>query len=233
MMDSARYWLGIGAAPAPVKKPNAVVERRKKAASEVPLEKRLASITRAQELQLEQRQDELEEVEQELQAALKKKDTATAKLKLKRKNELKAEITSIGGKHANTRAQLNVQQTANNNLEQALLVQEGATELKGAVEAIEEIKLEDAIDDIKDRAAELKVHDDLLSSSMFGDLTGVNEEDVDEELAAMMRQQEEERIAAQLEQMGSVPTTLPVPLKPTLTPAAAKEKEEELQNTKE
>lgn len=203
-MDWLRSAIGISApAPAPV------VASKKSA---VPHEERAEKFARAQALRIRMLQAELKDTESETQRAVDAGDRAGAKRHLLRTRQLRAELTTLQQKHDNMTQTRNAISTANSNLAQGKLVKEGADELEAAVAAMEEIKLDEAIDKLQDNAAMVREHDSRLSEPIFGD-TNYEEEDIDDEMDRLMQQKQEEKAAAASAKLPDIPSTLPDPKK--------------------
>ncbi len=231
-MDAIRGLLGI-AAPQPVhkKKANTILERKKQAAQERPHHERLKLAITTQTLQIGQLQEDVDELNEKIQLAAAANDRRSAGVHIAERKRIQLDIDTRQKKLANTRAQLQAIETANANLEQGLLMREGADELKSAVEAMDTIDLNGAVDDMQEAASMVNEHNDRLTDPIFGGGEELADE-VNAELDAVM--------AAR---MPSVPTVAPVkriPANVAVAPppvtvssqkrvaaaAAAKEKEE-------
>lgn len=229
-----RQSLGVEAPPPPPKKVNPVIQKKldSAAASDESQEVRLQRMVRAQELKLDGLQDEIKELNEEaahlvkqsrdpaLAVNMRSQCVAEAKIKLTECAKRKSEADMASKKLHNIRGQLAVMQTANSNLEHALLLQQGADELESTVVAMEDLKVEDSVDRLKDAAEEVHNHTSLLTADMG--LAGhevssiMLDDQVDEELAALMREQHDAQLDALLAGT-SVPTAVPAVSKPSQT----------------
>lgn len=186
--------LGISDPTPPPRKPNAVLERHKNDSQTKSYDERAQALVRAQNIKIEMKQQELDEETQLCQQAVKCRDQVNAKRHLMRVNFLKKELATLRAKNNNLAQTGTKISEANQNVAQALLVKDGADELEGAVNAMEEINLDDAVDKLRDNVGIVQEHDNLLSEDLFGEKIYI-EDEVDDQLAAMMQQQQEEDAA--------------------------------------
>lgn len=191
-MDSLRSWLGVGGASAPPPSAQNKYVKAIQEKSEQSVQERYAMQARKQQLDLNSMGEEYTEVEQELKDAIATKDTATAAAKLKQKNALKREMEETSKRLANTKSKMQIQSAALSNLDEAVALQDGATELQEVTAAMKEIDLVGAIDKMQASASLVQEHNKMLSEPIFN-LSGVSK-DVDddlvqEELQALMAQQ--------------------------------------------
>lgn len=216
MLGWVRQAIGVEAPPPPPKRVNPAVQRKLEASakSEESQEVRLQRMVRKQELDIGGLQEEIKELNDESVALVKQSRdpnvpinvrnqcVADAKVKLTECARKRAEIEQLSKKLVNLKGQLSVMQTANANLEHALLIQQGADELESTVAAMEELQVEDSVDRLKDAAEEVHQHSALLTSDMgLGGITQdstVIEFQVDAELDALMREQHDEQMDALL-----------------------------------
>jgi TolA-binding protein len=154
-----------GGAAAP-KKPNAVLARKKQAAQERPHHERLALSVKAQQLQIGQLQEEVDDLNDKIKLSVDANDRASAGAHLLERKRIQTDIEMRKKKLANTRGQLHQIEMANANIEQALLTREGADELNSAVEAMETIDLDGAVDDMQDAAKTVDEHNERLTASL-------------------------------------------------------------------
>lgn len=225
LLDSMRNMVGIpttgNSANANVKS-NPVLERRRAAASAPEAESfdnRAAAFARAQNLKMRQLEHEINKVNQSIEENKQRGNWNAVKLHLEKKKMLEKDLNVMQMKHKNIVAQQSAIQTAHSNLEQGLLVEQGANELSSAVSAMNEINLDDAVDKMQDAAGEMQEHNHRLTEPLlgFGDAM-VDAEEVDEEVERMRRQFEEEQAAKATINLPDVKfnTHVPVP-----TPTAA------------
>lgn len=215
MLGWVRQAIGVEAPPpSSTKRVNPAVQRKLEASakSEESQEVRLQRMVRKQELEIGGLQEEIKELNDESVALVKQSRdpnvpinvrnqcVADAKAKLTECARKRAEIDQLSKKLVNLKGQLSVMQTANANLEHALLIQQGADELESTVAAMEELQVEDSVDRLKDAAEEVHQHSALLTSDMGlgGQDSAVIEFQVDEELDALMREQHDEQMDALL-----------------------------------
>ncbi len=193
MLDSLRSWAGYKSTADPPKKQNATLEKKLEAAGNKSLLERLSKQLKTQTIQIEGLRDELEEVKVDLAVATRAKNVPVMTTKVTRKKELEAEIGTMEKKRVNTRAQLRKLQVADANLEQALLIKDGATELQETVNAMDEIGLEDAVDKMQDAAAQVNEHDALLAGDIMGGAGGgevLDPEDINAEIQKLLDAQD-------------------------------------------
>jgi len=194
-MEWLRSTIGISDPAPPPKKPNAVLERHKQESTVKTYDERSGALVRAQAMKIEMKEMEIAESDALCRKAVKERNQAQAKRHLTRSNQLKQELNTLRAKHNNLSQTGSKIADANQNLAQALLVKDGADELQGAVDAMEEIDLDDAIDKLQDNAAIVQEHDDRLSEPILGS-NAIMDDDVDDQLAAMMQQQDDADAAA-------------------------------------
>lgn len=226
-----RQTLGVEAPAPPPKRVNPAIQRKLEAASksEESQEVRLQRMVRKQELEIGGLQEEIKELNDESVVLVKQsrdptipvnvrnQHVADAKAKLTECARKRAELDTLSKKLVNLKGQLSVMQTANANLEHALLIQQGADELESTVAAMEELQVEGSVGRLKDAAEEVHHHSSLFTSDMG--LAGITqdslviENQVDEELDALMREQHDEQMDALL--LGTAGLTVPT-RKPTV-----------------
>jgi hypothetical protein len=201
--------------------PNATLERARAREGEKPHHERLASLVRAQSLQMQAMREEYADLgghqdimRANVQSAIARGDKQEAgrllreskKIELERA-KLQAEMEMHEKKLANTRAQQQVLSTANANIEQALLMQSGAQELQSATQAMEEIDLAGAMDSIQDAAGLVRDHDQMLTEPILGGGVGqdtIDDDEVQEELRRLMDAHADEKLSGIL---GQAPPT--------------------------
>lgn len=231
-----RQTLGVEAPPPPPKRVNPAIQRKIEASanSDESQEVRLQRMVKKQELDIGGLQEEIRELNDDsVKLVQRSRDpkvpvvernqcVAEAKAKLTECARKKAELETVSKKLTNLRGQLSVMQTANSNLEHALLVQQGADELESTVAAMDDLNVENAIDRLQDAASEVHHHTSLFTQDMglSGHDTVVLEDQVDEELAALMREQHDDQMDSLLSQLKVAPTT-PTPLPPAQPDSAA------------
>lgn len=240
MLNWMRYYAGAGPNPAAAaggQKPRSVAVERKLAAAKVAedtgesQEVRLQRLLGAQEVKLNALRDEIEDLNAEavtlvqqsrdpkLKPLQQAQLVADAKVALSKCAERRHELAAGEKKMHNLRGQLSVIQTANSNIDHAILVQQGANELEGTMAAMEELNVADNVDRLRDAAAMVHEHSDLLGQDMGlsgNPMAGTAQEYlVDEELEALMRAQHDDQMDALLGQMHAPPTAA----KPTAVPS--------------
>lgn len=214
-MQAIRGMLGITPPTTTTqKKANAVLARKQQAAQERPHHERLALSIKAQQLQLSQLQEDVDELNDKIKLAVEANDRTSAGTHLAERKRIQADIEMRKKKLANTRGQLQQIETANANIEQGLLMREGAQELKSAVEAMETIDLDGAVADMQDAAATVNEHNERLTENIFDD--GPDPSEVDSELDAIMATR-----------LPTVPATRPVVAPVTVTPVTREKQQEE------
>jgi hypothetical protein len=211
-----RQAIGVEKPPPPPKRENPAIQRKLEsfAKSEESQEVRLQRMVRKQELDMGGLHEEIDELNKEAKALVDKSKnpnvpvnvrnqcTADARAKLTECAKKRAELDTLSKKLVNLKGQLSIMQTANSNLEHALLIQQGADELESTVAAMEGLQVEDSVDRLKDAAAEVHQHSAVLTADMG--LAGIAqdplviEEQVEAELAAMMQGEHDEQMDALL-----------------------------------
>lgn len=234
MLGWIRQAVGVEAAPvaAPQKRVNPAIQRKldASATSQESQEVRLQRMVRKQELDIGGLREEIDELNKEAVTLVKQSRDPTVPVNVRKQHEAEAkakmtecakkrvELETASKKLTNLKGQLAVMQTANANLEHALLIQQGADELESTVAAMEDLKVEDSVDRLKDAADEVHAHTAILTADMgLGGPsldTVIIEDQVDEELAAMMREQHDAEMDALLGTM-----TTPVPAAVVAAPA--------------
>lgn len=190
-MDWLRQTIGLEARPPP-RKPNQALERRR-GADERSHAERLAAQVHDMRVRVRVAEAECADLKEEARADLREGNRVAAQSKLAEAKVLAQQAQQNRSKLRNLEQQQSRIQTANANLDQALLVDEGATELQDAVDAMEQIDLEDAVDRVRDASDRVGDHDDLLTKPMFRDLL-VDPDEVDDELARMEAQMADEAL---------------------------------------
>ncbi|MEO6077233.1 MAG: hypothetical protein ABIP54_00415 [Candidatus Andersenbacteria bacterium] len=214
-----RQTLGVEAPPPAPKRVNPAIQRKlySAAASEESQEVRLQRMVRKQEVEMGGLEEEIKELNDESAALVKKSRdpsvpvtirnqcVANAKTKLTECAKKRAEMQGLSKKLVNLKGQLSVMQTANANLEHALLIQQGADELESTVVAMNGLEVEESVSRLQDAAAEVHEHNALLTEDMGlagpGHDTVIIESQVDDELEALMREQHDEQMDALLGQL--------------------------------
>lgn len=184
---------------------------------------RLATLARAQTIQLGQLMDECNEIEEQLAAIDPIKERTRALHLIQQKKQVKAEAESMSQKLENTRRQQKILDQARINLEQQKALQESAVELKALSIAGEAMNVQESVDVIQDAVKDLKYQDKLLTKPVFGgglSSTIVEQDEAEQELAALMAKHH----------LPSVPTTTvaAAPAATTVAVEEAKEVEEKL-----
>lgn len=226
----ARYYAGAGPNPAAApsnrtSRPSVVAQQKIAAAeaSEESQEVRLQRLLGAQEVKLEALRDEISDLNAEAVTLVKQSQDPTvkppqrnqlvadAKVALAKCAERRSELAAGEKKVHNLRGQLSVLQTANANMDHAILIRQGADELEGTMAAMEQLNVEDNVDRLRDAAAAVHEHSALLGEDMGlsgNPMAGVAQDYlVDEELEALMRAQHDDQMDALLGQMTPAPSS--------------------------
>lgn len=149
---------------------------------------RLATLARAQTIQLGQLMDECNEIEEQLAAIDPIKERARALHLIQQKKQVKAEAESMSQKLENTRQQQKILDKARIGLIEQKALQESAVELKALAIAGEAMNIQDAVDTIQDAVKDLNYHADTLAKPLFskGKSSIVEQDEAEQELAALM-----------------------------------------------
>jgi len=190
-MDWLRSAIGIApATSSSSQKPNATLERYRNDTS-MSHEERSEKFARAQLMRIDMLKEELRDEEADAKVAVARKDRVAAQQHLMRAKKVRSELQTLQKKHDNMRQTQGAIQNANSNVAQGVLVQQGAAELENAVNALEEIDLDAAVDALQEAAGMMEEHDTRLTEPIFSNGGIVDEYEVDEELDRMLQEQEE------------------------------------------
>jgi hypothetical protein len=196
----------------------------------------LATLERAQYVQLGQLQDEFQEVDAEFRQIDIARNRGYAAQKLQEKKRIQSEIEALSQKWQNTKAQQKALQTANMNLVQVIAMKDGAVELAATAQAMETIDVHKVVEDIQEANSELQQYEKAITGPIFtkGGSTIVENYEANAELDAMLAEQADKN--ALLQKMPDAPTkVVPLPLPPTggttatQSPVEVSAKEEEKQ----
>ena len=207
-MDWLRSAIGIQtASPHATAKPNSTLERYRRDAEHTTHEERSEKFARAQMMRMQMLKEELKDEEADVKAAVARKDRAAAQHHLTRAKKVRLELQTLQKKHDNMMQTQGAIQNAQSNVAQGLLVQESASELESAVNALEEIDLDSAVDTLQDSVAIMEDHDTRLTEPIFGSNVDV-EYEVDDELDRLMQEQEERDALAATANLPDVAATV-------------------------
>lgn len=140
--------------------------RKRADPTEKPHMERIGELIDTHEMNLAIKQDELEEVKEELKHAIDTRDRSAAGVKLQRKKQLERELQILQGKIGNLRQQMSVTGNAQANLEHARLAREGADELQSLAQEAEALNLQEAMDDLRNGMEDVNVFDTVLSDPL-------------------------------------------------------------------
>lgn len=198
-METIRSWIGIGSAPAPnttsahekqaQERSKALVQAAASNISSATDAERLEKLARAQTIQLDQKMDQLKEVEQELDQIDPQTQRDRTLQLIQTKKQCAIEAKALSQKLQNTRNQQKILDQARMNLEQQAALKESAVELKALALASEELNVQEAVDVIQDAVKDLKHQDKLLTKPIFGSTGGstlVDQDEAEQELAALL-----------------------------------------------
>ena len=152
----------------------------------------MEALARAQERQLNQLEDELNEVNAEIKLINLRYNQDYGVWKLKEKKRIQSEMDTLSKKLANTRGQLKVIQNAKANLQQSVAIKEGAVELQAVAMAIESLDMQTAVGDIQEAVFELNEHEQMLTTPLFETSGGggiVAQYTAEQELEALLAEQ--------------------------------------------
>lgn len=204
-MDGLRRWIGIDP-PLPAgevqrraqtQRAQQRVQAQRAQASQSSHDERLAAQVKHARIQVKAREDESADLREEARAHIQRGNRVAASNALAQAKTLDAELQTWRSKLHNLEQQQKRVGDANSNLEQAMLVEEGADELSVAVAAMEQLHVQDAVDRLQEAADQVREHDDLLTQPIFADPM-LDPDAVDDELAEL-----EAQLA--LERAGSLP----------------------------
>jgi len=199
MLPYLRSWLGTEAA-APAPKPARAAPNAD-------------ALLRAQRMQLGQLRDEAQEVREEMEAAVRASNQPLVRAKLARLKQLEGDIRLTQAKLDNVGAQQRTLQSADANVQQAVLMGAGADQLEALVREADDIDLDDVVDRLQDGAARTHEFSTRLSEPL---MTHYDEGDIDEEVEQLMQRAADERTAGLLDAPTSaaVPATKPLRQQP-------------------
>lgn len=172
---------------------------------------RLATLARAQTIQLGQLMDECNEIEEQLAVIDPIKERTRALHLIQQKKQVKAEAESMSQKLENTRRQQKILDEARKNVEQQKALQESAVELAALAIVAKTVDIRETREVINDASKDLDDIRKELEKPMFvmhgGKSSIVEQDEAEQELAALMAKHH----------LPSVPTTTVT----TAAPAAA------------
>lgn len=170
-------WFGYGKKPE-----NPILAQRRQ--SEQTAQERLHSQLQMTRINCSAMRQEIDELREEAKSDLRNGRRKAAAEKQMRLKELEPQLAKELGKLKNLEMQQKKVDTAHANLNQALLVEESATELEHIADAFEGIDLEAAADRVKEASYQLDEHDRTLSTPMFeGEI--IDPDDIDADLAEL------------------------------------------------
>jgi hypothetical protein len=170
-------------------------------------------------MQLAGKQDELDEVNEDISAAMGARDKTSMATLIVRKRQLTREIANLNGKLANVRVQSRTALDAEANLEQAKLTAEAAYEIQHLNRQAEGIDIDAVVDDLQDGVADTMEYSNRLAEPLDAS-GGYDMETVDEEMERLMREQDDGEAATVMQWAPKAPTT-PVHTQTTTVAAAA------------
>lgn len=194
MMDYFRQ--AIGLAPARTQSTAAVppVLQRKLAQNKQQTpEERLQLKIKTQQLQADQKREEISDLDAQCREAVAARDKHKAASLLTKKKQVEGELRRLEGMLNTNRAQIGIRAQAEDNLDQALLLQDAAPELKDLAEATEAINVDDAVDQIQDAAQMIEQQSERMSEPLLVGAADL-ESQVQDEVDAMIAQQDSEDV---------------------------------------
>lgn len=192
----------------------------------------LATLERAQYVQLGQLQEEFQEVDAEFRQIDIARNRGYAAQKLQEKKRIQSEIDALSQKLQNTRAQQKVLQTASVTLLQVVTMKDGAAELAATAQAIETLDVHKVVEDMQEANSELQQYEKAITGPIFtkGGNSVVENYEANAELDAMLAEQADKN--ALLQKMPDAPTKVSPPPQggaTTQSPVEVSAKEEEKQ----
>lgn len=161
------------------------------------LEADRSALLRTQRLQLAQLQDELEEVQELVTVAVKKKDQNAAYKHLERKSILEEEIETLEGKIQNQEYLQKQVNDAHQNRDQARIMEAGSKQMETIVKQTEQIDLDSTLDRYEDMSRTTSDMNKRLAKPMRRGGTNQTrrKEAIDNELERLMQEQEDKTMA--------------------------------------
>lgn len=169
---------------------------------------RIAELADAQRKNLAGLRDEHAEQEELKRLAVQCKNLPVAKACIARQKELEAEIQQLEQVYKNTLGIQNRIAKGDAQLDQVLLMQQGAHVLEETAKALEQVQVEETVDKLREAGDAIDDHGRTLSEPIFGDVAVFDQEDVDRELEALM-EEEAMRATANMPTMKVVPSVTP------------------------
>jgi hypothetical protein len=199
-MDWVRQKIGIspsasanGSAPAADGRESAAVQRSLERAQEEPASERLSRLASSQRVQVKSMAAKLAAVDRQLKDATARRDTADMTRLVQQSRAVQKDLASLQAKLANTEAQQRTIAAATSNLDQALLLRDGARELESVSNAVEAADVRGAVDKMKSANSRLEEQNRLLAEPIFDSGDGVaamvREDDVDAEVQRLLAEQ--------------------------------------------
>lgn len=161
-------------------------------------------------------QQDIQEAQMGWQLAQQIGDKQTWLYQKGKEQQHRLEVQKLQGKLKAAQDQMRLHETAQGNLQHALIIQEGAAELKQATEAMDTLNLEDHIDSIQDAAGQIEQHDALLTTSFIPATAA--ELELQDQLGDEWDSIQAHRVAAGMPEIQPTTTTTETP---TVTAAAA------------
>lgn len=193
-MDFFRQAIGLSAAPTTKKQqPSAALQRKLAQNKQHTPEERLQLKIKTQQLQADQKREEISDLDEQVKAAIAARDKNKAASLLTKKKQVEGELRRLEGMLNTNRAQLGIRAQAEDNLDQALLLQDAAPELKEMAEATEAIDVDEAVDQIQDAAQMIEQQSERMSEPLLVGAADL-ESQVQDEIDAMIAQQDSEDV---------------------------------------
>lgn len=183
-LDKVRgVWLGTPQEQQQVdKRVTQMLEAKRSTIQEGSLEERVESL----DAKVQEKEYEVKRFEKLALECLQRGDDVGAKSFLAQKNKATGERNMLQQQYVNARAQLDAQQRAASHLHDAVLLEQGADQLKVTTEAVDQVDLTGAINTMRMANEKMEMQSQMLTMPILGGTNTVVEQyKVDEELEAL------------------------------------------------
>lgn len=159
-----------------------LIEQKRSTIQEGSLEERVESL----DAKVQEKEHEVKKFESKALECLQRGDDVGAKSFLAQKNKATSERNILQQQYVNARAQLDAQQRAQSHLHDAVLLEQGAEQLKVTTEAVDQVDLTGAINTMRMANEKMEMQTQMLTMPILsGTNTVVEQYKVDEELEAL------------------------------------------------
>lgn len=177
-MDRVRSWLGVPVSPSSSSsavKPHPSLARHEQLAQAMPLQERLQKEIKTINIKEEMAKQELADLNEAARTHLTHGEQLAWQTTQRQVQEIQGELGALRARRTQLRSQLALHQTAEQNVSHAMLLRDGASELESITAAVNTLNVEDTTDRIRDAAADVQDHAQLLTADdIFASAGGAN-----------------------------------------------------------